>query len=736
MRAAMRSRLRARVRPRRAIELWAGVECTVNRVGDRYLDQLELSGHAERASDLDRIAQLGIRTIRFPVLWERCARGDGTYDFAWCDARLARLRELGIEPIVGLVHHGSGPRDTSLLDARFPARLAAYARVVAARYPWVRAFTPINEPLTTARFSALYGYWYPHHRDAASMVRALLVEIEATRQAMAAIRGVTPGARLVQTEDLGRATSTRHLAHQAQYENTRRFLSFDLLCGMVTPDHPLHDHLLEHGAGADELADLAARPCPPDVIGINYYVTSDRFLDEHLDAYPAWTHSGNGRERYADVEAVRVAGRGIAGHRRILGDAWRRYRRPLALTEVHIGARSEDRLRWLLEAWQGAHAAAADGADVRAVTAWALFGSRGWDTLVVRDGTYECGAFDVRGTEPRATAVAGAIRALARREPVRHPLAGTDGWWRRDVRVLYGGTATPGPPPAATRPLLIAGATGTVGRAFSVVCTLRGLPHRLMARAEMDIADPASVARALERHEPWAVINAAGYARVDDAEVDPVRCWRENVAGAEVLARACAAARVSLLTFSTDLVFDGAQHEPYVESAAARPLGVLGRSKLEAEQRVLHALPEALVVRTGALFGPWDEHNFVTVALRTLATRRPFAAAADVVVSPTYLPDLVDASLDLLVDAASGIWHLANDGSLSWSALARRAGAAARIETSSLIECGIAALGLRAVRPRFSVLQSERGRLLPSFESGLARYALECARAARSGAGS
>jgi dTDP-4-dehydrorhamnose reductase len=149
---------RARSRPR--LELWAGPECTVNRIGGEYVDQLELSGHSHRLTDLDLLADLGVGTVRYPVLWERVAPdGLERADWSWPDERLERLRALGIRPVVGLVHHGSGPRDMSLLDPRFPERLAAYARAVAERYPWVDAYTPVNEPLTTARFSALYGHW-------------------------------------------------------------------------------------------------------------------------------------------------------------------------------------------------------------------------------------------------------------------------------------------------------------------------------------------------------------------------------------------------------------------------------------------------------------------------------------------------------------------------------------------------------------------------------------------------
>ena len=103
------------------LEVWAGIECTVNRVGDRTFDQIERSGHHHRDGDLALIASLGVTTVRYPVIWERTAPGllDNA-DWRWPDARLLELRELGIRVIAGLVHHGSGPASTSLTDEAFP----------------------------------------------------------------------------------------------------------------------------------------------------------------------------------------------------------------------------------------------------------------------------------------------------------------------------------------------------------------------------------------------------------------------------------------------------------------------------------------------------------------------------------------------------------------------------------------------------------------------------------------
>ena len=92
------------------VELWGGIECSHNRVGDQYFDQLNRNGHAARLSDLELFAGMGIRKLRYPVLWEHVApQSLNQPDWCWSDERLPKLRHLGLEPIVGLVHHGSGP---------------------------------------------------------------------------------------------------------------------------------------------------------------------------------------------------------------------------------------------------------------------------------------------------------------------------------------------------------------------------------------------------------------------------------------------------------------------------------------------------------------------------------------------------------------------------------------------------------------------------------------------------
>ncbi len=420
-------------------QMWGGVECTINRVGDVWFNQLERSGHATRAEDLEQFAHLGIKCFRQPLLWEQLRPcGHESIDWSWADDRLNRLNALGIRPILGLVHHGSGPRFTSLVDEFFPEKFAAYAGEAARRYPWVTDYTPVNEPLTTARFSGLYGHWYPHGRDDRTFARAMINQCRAVTLAMKAIRAVNSDARLIQTEDLGMVHSTRSLSQQAAFENERRWLTWDLLCGFVDRNHPMASFLRESGINPRELDWFVEHPCTPDVIGINYYVTSERFLDDRLQFFPELRAGGNGHTRYVDVEAVRILPQGIWGVGRMIRQAWSRYRLPIALTEVHLGCHVDEQMRWLKEMFDLAAAELNAGAEVEAVTAWALLGAFDWNCLVTaRHDCYEAGAFDIRSGRPRPTRTAALIRQLARGGSVDHPSLKTVGWWRRPDRLSY-----------------------------------------------------------------------------------------------------------------------------------------------------------------------------------------------------------------------------------------------------------------------------------------------------------
>jgi beta-glucosidase/6-phospho-beta-glucosidase/beta-galactosidase len=415
------------------VEIWGGVEYTFNRVHDRYFDQMALSGHVDRLDDFDRFAELGIKVLRRGLLWEHYDR-----DRSWNrpDACVERMLRLGIRPIVGLVHHGSGPPYTNLTDPSLPERLASYAAAVAARYPSINMYTPVNEPHTTARFSCLYGIWYPHHMCSGSYLRALLIQMKATVLSMKAIREVRSDAILIQTEDIGKAYGTPELGSWCDLLNERRWLPIDLLCGRVERGHSMFDYLRENGIAEREVLWFRDNPCAPSVIGVNYYPTSDRYLDHRVKMFPEECGSAEGN--FVDVEAVRIRPEGITGFERLLLEGWDRFHLPLAITEVHLGGEVDEQIRWAAEAWYAARSARAQGATSVAITFWAMLGSFFWDTLVTRDnGHYQPGVFDTRGRTPAPTELAQVVRQLSRGEELVHSSLDREGWWRSPERICF-----------------------------------------------------------------------------------------------------------------------------------------------------------------------------------------------------------------------------------------------------------------------------------------------------------
>ncbi|MBA2466028.1 MAG: sugar nucleotide-binding protein [Sphingomonas sp.] len=698
------------------LELWGGVECTVVRIGDTYRNQVVETGHSSRITDLDMMARLGVKAVRYPIIWETVAPEVPTeLDFSWYDKRLERLRKLGIQVIGGLVHHGSGPRYTNLLDPSFPDLLADYAAKVAKRYPWIEYWTPVNEPLTTARFSCLYGHWYPHQRDLGATFRALIIQCLGTLRAMRAIRKVNPNAKLLVTEDFGKTFATDRLAYQAKHENHRRFLSIDLLAGRVTPGHHFYEALLGHGVTAEALEELASGAGMPDMIGFNHYLTSERFLDHRVGRYRGVEPGSNGRDIYCDVDAVRVSHlRDQVGPAKRLREVWQRYRIPMVYSEVHHGCTRDEAVRWLMEVWTACETERRAGADIRAVTLWSMFGVVDWRSLLTRhEGIYDVGPFDTRGGKPRATLVAKAAKALGRDGKFEHPLLDLPGWWRRPGRCHARRRFDTLPSDCASaRPLLITGATGTLGQAFSKICAHRGLAHVLTSRAELDITDEASIAAALDLHKPWAVVNTAGFVRVAEAEQLSDECFAINATGPERLAQACKLHGIPLLTFSSDLVFDGKLGRSYVEPDLTAPASEYGRSKAEAEARLLDAEADALIIRTSAFFGPWDRYNFLYDTIERLRRGEDVVACDKTIVSPTYVPDLVHASLDLMLDEEKGIWHLTNQGAVSWHELACEIADLAKVEGGRVIRA-------KGTSKADTSLSSNRGLMLRPLDEAL-----------------
>ncbi len=410
-------------------EIWASPEPTVARIDHvRLRDQLRETGHEARDADIGLIAGLGVQATRYPVLWEKVApHHPHVRDYGWAARRLGALAEAGVEPIVTLLHHGSGPTYTSLVDPAFPELFAEYAAATARRFPWVTRWTPINEPLTTARFATLYAAWYPNRFfDDAAFGRALVNEARGFALAAERIRAVIPAATFLLTEDLQSFTAADEgVAAYVEHKRERMYLSCELLQGRVVDGHPMHRYLTERcGIPAAELAGLVRRPQPPDVMGWNYYPNSERWLES----------DGQGGHRNLGVVD-------LAPERLDMGPLLRaahaRLGLPFALSEVHVLGNERERARWLLQRFADARAAQAAGVPVVAVGAWAAFGMIDWVSLLCREeGVTEDGVFTCAGPDgiPQRTLVADVLSALARGQVPELPAEA--GWWERSRRAV------------------------------------------------------------------------------------------------------------------------------------------------------------------------------------------------------------------------------------------------------------------------------------------------------------
>jgi dTDP-4-dehydrorhamnose reductase len=203
----------------------------------------------------------------------------------------------------------------------------------------------------------------------------------------------------------------------------------------------MFSHFRWAGIPESEILWFQDNPCPPDILGLNHYVTSDRYIDENLGDYPKSAWGTNGQNHYADVEAVRALDSSELGPERRIAEVWQRYHRPLAITEAHLGCvETIQQVLWFREVWDAARLQNQRGADIRAVTAWSLLGAFDWDTLLTRQaGHYERGVFEIGHGKIHATPLAHVLREMAhgiygnRDDSARYE----SGWWRRPERICY-----------------------------------------------------------------------------------------------------------------------------------------------------------------------------------------------------------------------------------------------------------------------------------------------------------
>ncbi len=271
--------------------------------------------------------------------------------------------------------------------------------------------------------------------------------------------------------------------------------------------------------------------------------------------------------------------------------------------------------------------------------------------------------------------------------------------------------------------LLVTGAAGMLGRDVMLAAGNAGHDIVGYGRAELDIADPAALAKKLDLERPDVVINCAAWTDVDGAEAAEEAAFAINGTGAGNVAAAAAAVGASIVQVSSDYVFDGAKGAPYVESDQPAPLSAYGRTKLAGEEATVAANKRHFVVRSAWLFGIGGEKNFVETMLGLAGSGNPVTVVRDQVGSPTYTWHLAYGIVRLIEGVEFGIHHMAAAGQCSWYEFAAEIFEQAKVECNP-ISITTEEFGRPAPRPPFSALTSQREHAieLPPWQDGLAGY--------------
>ncbi|MCK1545773.1 dTDP-4-dehydrorhamnose reductase [Bradyrhizobium sp. 160] len=281
--------------------------------------------------------------------------------------------------------------------------------------------------------------------------------------------------------------------------------------------------------------------------------------------------------------------------------------------------------------------------------------------------------------------------------------------------------------------LLVVGREGQIARSLrEAAASESDLILQSVGRPNADLLRRGAVTAVVSEFRPDIVVNAAAYTAVDRAEDESQLAFTINSDGAGEVAAAAAGARLPIIHFSTDYVFDGTKPGFYEEQDAPNPQSVYGRSKLEGERAVASANVQHIVLRTSWVYAPFGT-NFVRTIWRKLVAGERLRVVNDQIGCPSYAPDLAQATITLarrLVRTGwrsnySGITHIAGPDALTWYEFARLIGQ--RVGGSNLSEIAPVSsseYSVRAVRPANSRLSTRRlqsvfGITLPALQTSL-----------------
>ena len=366
-----------------------GIECSNPTIDNGRVrrDQLLECGHYDRwRDDLRLTVELGLRVLRYGLPIHRVWLGPGRFDWEFADLVMAEIKRLGLVPILDLCHFGVPDWIGNFQNPDFPALFHSYCSAVAARYPWVRFYTPVNEIYVTARSSALDGVWNEQATDDRSFVNALKHCAAASILGNQAIAARRPDCVIIQSESAEYIHEAKATVSDAvRLKNKQRFIALDLLYA-----HPFDaevDHWMADNGLTRQEYDwfMAGEPPGYQVMGNDYNGRNERILKPDGSECPAEDVLGwyNITKAYHD-----------------------RYQKPVMHTETNVFD-ADAAPTWLWKQWMNVLKMRRDNVPVLGFTWYSLIDQVDWDTsLATRNGTVNaCGLYDLQ-RNPRPVAAA------------------------------------------------------------------------------------------------------------------------------------------------------------------------------------------------------------------------------------------------------------------------------------------------------------------------------------------
>lgn len=369
-----------------------GFECSYPTVqGGRRRDELESTRHYERWREDFAICRLiGAHYVRYGVPYYRMHQGPGRYDWSFADEVLPAMWDAGLIPILDLCHFGVPDWVGGFQNPDWPAQFAEFAGAFAERYPWIKLYTPVNEMMVCARFSAQKGWWNEQEKSDRAFVRAHNIMCRATLLAIGEILKRRADAVFIQSEAaqvfLEQWPETGDVV---RFKNHHRFITFDILYGRP-PDGDVMNFLYENGTTKQEyewFMHHGAQVAPYCVMGMDYYATNETVVNR------------DGEEEKQGA---------MLGWDAIAIDYYRRYRRPMMLTEtnaVQKEEKGEEAIEWLRRTWYQARYLQEQGVAVLGYTWYSLTDQIDWDIQLreIRGKVVPNGLFTL-DREPRPVA--------------------------------------------------------------------------------------------------------------------------------------------------------------------------------------------------------------------------------------------------------------------------------------------------------------------------------------------